>query len=223
SYILPQVRQKLSTFNIPVIAWGPNDNLTSLIMLLGAITNQTGKAIALINWMTKLKHEIKSYQAQVAIHPKAYVIFSWEYSPWYVAGNGSNPYVVALMAGLRPCFNKSMQVRPEAVLECNPDVIIAVSWKLNPHASNATQYCKAIINSIKRNPVLNQTIAVKEGRILVIPGYLTQGPPMYAVALYIESVLWPSVVRVNATEVLAQYFNEFLTTARSRGTWWCTG
>ncbi|WP_054855132.1 ABC transporter substrate-binding protein [Vulcanisaeta sp. JCM 16161] len=46
SYILPQVRQKLGVFNIPVIAWGSNDNLTSLIIALGVATNHTGKALA---------------------------------------------------------------------------------------------------------------------------------------------------------------------------------
>ncbi|MFP3216699.1 MAG: ABC transporter substrate-binding protein, partial [Vulcanisaeta sp.] len=63
SYILPQVRQKLQAFNIPAIAWGPTDNLTSLIYFLGLITNHTDKAMQLINWLSGLKLELKTYQS----------------------------------------------------------------------------------------------------------------------------------------------------------------
>jgi len=223
SYILPQVRQKLQAFNIPAIAWGPTDNLTSFIYFLGLITNHTDKATHLINWLSGLKRELKTYQSQINQHPRAYIIFAWDYSPWFVAGNNSDPYRVAVLAGLQPCFNKSMQVQPESVLQCNPSVIIVTTWYLNPHSPNATTYCEGIINSVRSNPVLNQTAAVKEGNIIVIPGYLTEGPPGYITALYIDSVLWPNVVRVNATELLNQYFSEFLTTAEPGGTWFCSG
>lgn len=223
SYILPQVRQKLQAFNIPAIAWGSTDNLTSLIYFLGLITNRTDRAIRLINWMNRLEQELKMYQSQVNQHPRTYIIFDWEYSPWYTAGSSSNPYWAAVLAGLRPCFNKSMQVQPESVLQCNPDVIVVTTWYLNPHSLNATAYCRSIISSVRNNPVLNQTAAVREGRIVVIPGYLTQGPLRYITALYIDSVLWPNVVRVNATELLNQYFSEFLSTAEPGGTWFCSG
>ena len=222
-YILPQVRQKLQTFNIPVIAWGPTDNLTSLIYFLGLITNHTDKAMQLINWLSGLKQELKTYQSQINQHPRTYIIFDWEYSPWYTAGSDTDPYWAAVLAGLQPCFNKSMQVQPESVLQCNPSVIIVTTWYLNPHSPNATTYCEGIINSVRSNPVLNQTTAVREGHIIVIPGYLTEGPPGYIAALYIDSVLWPNVVRVNATELLNQYFSEFLTTAEPGGTWFCSG
>jgi ABC-type Fe3+-hydroxamate transport system substrate-binding protein len=223
SYILPQVRQKLQAFNIPAIAWGPTDNLTSFIYFLGLITNHTDKATHLINWLSGLKRELKTYQSQINQHPRAYIIFAWDYSPWFVAGNNSDPYRVAVLAGLQPCFNKSMQVQPESVLRCNPSVIIVTTWDLNPHSPNATTYCEGIINSVRNNLVLNQTAAVREGHIIVIPGYLTEGPPGYIAALYIDSVLWPNVVRVNATELLNQYFSEFLTTAEPGGTWFCSG
>jgi iron complex transport system substrate-binding protein len=222
-YILPQVRQKLRDFNIPVIAWGPTDNLTSFIYFLGLITNRTDRAIRLINWMNRLEQELKTYQSQINQHPRTYIIFSWGYSPWYVAGNGTDPYWAAVLAGLQPCFNKSMQVQPESVLQCNPSVIIVTTWYLNPYSPNATTYCEGIINSVRSNPVLNQTAAVREGHIIVIHGRLTEGPPRYIIALYIDSVLWPNVVRVNATRLLNQYFSEFLTTAEPGGTWFCSG
>lgn len=110
------------------------------------------------------------------------------------------------------------------MLQCNPDVIIAVTWSLNPHSLNATAYCESIINSIRSNPILNTTNAVRYGRVIVIPGYLTEGPPQLIVSLYIASQVYTNAFGgVNATQYLNQYFEEFLRTAKPGGTWWCSG
>lgn len=158
SYILPGVGQKLQAPNIPAVAWGYTDNLTLLIYFLGLITNRTDRAIRLINWMNRLEQELKTYQSQNNLHPRTYIIFSWEYSPWYTACSNCNPYWAAVFAGLQPCFDKSMQVQPESVLQCNPGVVVVTTWRLNPHSLSATAYCRGIISSVRSNPVLNQTV-----------------------------------------------------------------
>lgn len=220
SYILPQVRQRLRDLGVPVIGWGPNDNLTSLIYALGLATGRTEEAVELIKWIKAVDAELQSSAPQH--RPSAYIVFDWEYSPWFTAGNGTDPYAVALLAGLRPCFNQSRQVQPEAVLQCDPEVVLVTTWSLNPTLPNASEYCRSIIDAVKANPVLNRTRAVREGRIIVIPGYLTEGPSKYAAALYIVQTLWHTP-GLNATEILDEYFAKFLTTARAGGTWWCNG
>lgn len=225
SYGVQTVRSKLNPFGIPVIGYGPQDNLSSFIYLLGLITNHTDNAVNLIDFINNVHQVLRKGLSKVLSRYKAYVIFDYEYSPWFTSGPTGDPYWAAVNAGLQPCFNKSMQVEPSAVLQCNPDVIIAVTWSLNPHSPNATAYCESIINSIRSNPILNATNAVRYGRVIVIPGYLTEGgPPQLIVSLYIASQVYPSAFAgVNATQYLNQYFEEFLRTAEPGGVWWCSG
>lgn len=223
AYGTSTVRQKLQPFEVPVVGYGAMDNLTAFIYYLGLITNRTNGALSLINFIDKVKNTIGSRLAQVDHKLKAYVMFSYGYSLWYAAGNTSSPYWAVLNAGLQPCFNKSMQVEPSAVLSCNPDVIVVVTWDLNPHWTNATQYCQSIINTIRSNSILNATNAVKNNKIIVIPGYLTQGPPIYIVSLYIASKAYPQAFAgVDPEYYLNYYFTNFLTTAEPGGVWWCS-
>ncbi|WP_252901490.1 ABC transporter substrate-binding protein [Vulcanisaeta sp. JCM 14467] len=224
SYGVQTVRSKLAPLGIPVIGYGPQDNLTSLIYFLGLITNHTNGALRLINFINDVHQVLIGGLSHVSSRYRAYVIFDYEYSLWFTSGPSGDPYWAVVNAGLQPCFNKSMQVEPGAVLQCDPDVIVAVTWNLNPRSPNATAYCEAIINSIRSNPVLNATNAVRYGRIIVIPGYLTEGPPQVVVSLYIASQVYPSAFRgVNATQYLDQYFEDFLRTAEPGGVWWCSG
>ncbi len=224
SYGVQTARSKLAPFGIPVIGYGSQDNLTSFIYFLGLITNRTGNAVKLINFINNVRHVLDEGLSKVSTGYKAYVIFDYEYSLWFTSGPSGDPYWAAVNAGLQPCFNKSMQVEPGAVLQCNPDVIIVVTWNLNPHSPNATAYCESIIETIKNNPILNATKAVRYNRVIIIPGYLTEGPPQVIVSLYIASQVYPSAFSgVNATQYLDQYFEEFLRTAEPGGVWWCSG
>lgn len=57
SYGVQTVRGKLSPFGIPVIGYGPQDNLSSFIYLLGLITNHTGNAVKLIDFINNV-HQV---------------------------------------------------------------------------------------------------------------------------------------------------------------------
>ncbi|WP_243679307.1 ABC transporter substrate-binding protein [Vulcanisaeta distributa] len=86
SYGVQTVRSKLAPFGIPVIGYGPQDNLTSFIYLLGLITDHTSNAVRLINFINNVHHVLSEGLSKVSTRYKAYVIFDYEYSLWFTSG-----------------------------------------------------------------------------------------------------------------------------------------
>ncbi len=154
-------KQRLRQAGIPTLDLGSQDSLESIIeeiKVLGQVLGESGNAEALLDIITKKRALL---QAALPLRKKSLRLLYYDLGG-YIPGIASNftslcELIGVVNVGAEQGIKSWKQIDHETLLKWDPEVIVV------PLESNLGQ-------SFKADPLLRHARAVKDGRVLPIPG-----------------------------------------------------
>lgn len=165
SYTTPEVVQQLRDAGLTVFVFSFVDSIEQMqenILTIGKVVGETEKAERLVADMDARLTAIAEKVAQVEERPTVL-----NYTPdGYTGGKGTSNDDIITRAGGRNLAAEAgiegwQQISLEKVVELNPDVILVSDW--NPEDP---EFAKTLRN----HAVLEQVTAVRENRVVAVPG-----------------------------------------------------
>ena len=226
TYFPDASRKAIEGAGVPVIMETTGDipRLTAILTYLGEILNNTPKATQILDDIQYYNNLIQQRIEKANLTTNDKTTFYVELTdPWRCMANGSvQDALLVSCGGVNIAASNSSVTSPtlsaEVVAEASPDVII----KLHSGSTNLIDF-QTKYNEIVSRPALQDTNAVKSGRVYVCYWYLTTGELYPVGKLYFAKWLWPSLFAdINPSTIHAQlvqnYFGINLT-----GTWVYSG
>ena len=215
----PEADEKLEPLGIKVVRLNfyiPSTMVREL-KTLGIILGKENEADVICRWIDNLSSlindRLKGFKEENKV--RAYLE---QYSAWTVGGPGSGQYDLAVMAGLKPIgeFTTAYpKVTAEWVISENPDLIMKMITG-NPFTLNASSY-ESVKDDISGR--LSVTNAVKNNRIIILPGQLAYKPSYPIAVLCAAKFAYPELFGDMNPEVYLREYLAFLG-LEYRGVWW---
>lgn len=165
------------------------------IEVLGEILDRQAQARAFLDWHRAVLAKVAAARAADPNIPRVYLE---SYSPFVAFGPGSGGAELARLAGaeniakdLRVPFP---QVTPEWVLHSDPDVIVkAVPFAV--YGDNGRPRMEKALDEVRGRQGWGNMRAVRQGRVCVLSGDLSSGPPLAVGAAWLAKWLHPATAR----------------------------
>jgi iron complex transport system substrate-binding protein len=226
TYFPEESREAVEEAGVPVIVETSGDiiRLEETIEYFGQILQNTEKANQILEDINHYNDLVEQRIADANLETANKTTFYVELTnAWRAMSDGSVQDMLLVSCGGENIIaanssTTSPTVSPEVVIEANPDVIIKLhsgSWDLNDFE---TKY-----DEIVNRPELQETSAVKSGRVYVCYWYLTTCELYPVGKLYFAKWLWPDLFEdINPSEIHAQLAQDYFGTELT-GTWVYSG
>ncbi|MDH5806643.1 MAG: ABC transporter substrate-binding protein [Candidatus Methanomethylicaceae archaeon] len=214
-----ELEEKLEPMGIKVVRldlYIPS-TMTQELKILGILLGKEKEAEKICKWINDLEKLISDRLSKIKEEDKIRSYLE-TYTSWSVAGPGSGLYDLAIKAGLKPIGEFTIpypKVSAEWVIKQNPDFIVKPVI-VNPIDATIEDYEIVKSDVINR---LNITNAVKNNRIIILPGRLAYNPSYPIAVLCIAKSAYPSLFNDLDPKVLLQQYLSFLG-LELKGIWW---
>lgn len=214
-----ELEEKLEPMGIKVVRldlYNPS-TIAQELKTLGILLGREKEAETICKWMRDLEKLINDRLSKVKEEDKLRSYLE-TYTAWSVGGPGSGLYDLAIKAGLKPIGEFTIpypKVSAEWVVKQNPDFIVKAMTG-NPIDATVKDYELIKADVVNR---LNITNAVKNDKIVILPGRLAYNPSYPIAVLCIAKTAYPSLFSDLDPKTFLEQYLSFLG-LELKGVWW---
>ncbi len=213
-----ELEENLAPFNITVVRLNfyKPETFDSDLQKLARILGAEEKAEEFISWRASITDLLEGRLKDLSPEERVRVYVEFGHKPWKTFSEGSSTHQAIVASGainIAEGFNVSYPVvSGEWVLEQNPDVIIIADYgRVTGYDVKNDTAVREFRDEFCARPELEETDAVKNGRVHVINNKLLGGSRTYIGELYLAKWFYPERFEdVDPETLLREYFEKWL-------------